>query len=418
MAIMLNSINPEVFNGNSAEFNGVERKRADIVTCGRLLMRERLGRDERSLRLTAKLNPNEFTAMLSDSESEEGKYSYAAVNRGFQRDLLLFCAERCCSISGEVAPTNMEEFRRNQRKFMSDSTFLKLLAGISTEIVTPMLPTVMSSGLGWLADMWTVPIGQTKELDIMSNDIFLFEDDSWGASRSKPVNTLYNKTVTLNPRLRTARASMKWYQLVANDADMGRIYNAIAAGTYSKITAMWVNRLVKLTNNTGAIPANMTFTNTSANWVTAAKRVAMVNGTRYRNVIALGDPNALTKALPSGVVNASTVNLDAALSTMLGVEWARYGFLGEYMGVNLMPIDNAVVPGTQNTSVVEMVPSDKVWLAPIGGYKPVAIGVEEGTPITIEMSPSDVADGSIDVVVSMSIDAVPVIASKLALINT
>ena len=64
--------------------------------------------------------------------------------------------------------------------------------------------------------MTTVPIGQTKELDIMSNDIFLFEDDSWGASRSKPANTLFNKSVTLNPRLRTARVSVKWYQLVGN----------------------------------------------------------------------------------------------------------------------------------------------------------------------------------------------------------
>lgn len=379
-------------------------------------MRERLGRDERVLMTAAQRSPMEFTAMLSDGE-EEKRRSYASVNRGLQHDLLLFCAERCCSISGETAPADMNEFRRNQRKFLSDSTFLKLLAGITTEIVTPMLPTVMSSGLGWLAEMHTVPLGQTKELDIMSNDIFLFEDDSWGASRSKPVNTLYNKTVTLNPRLRTARASAKWYQLVGNDADLGRFFNAIAAGWYSKFTAMWVQQMVKLSGNTAAIPANMTFTNTSANWVTAAKRVAMVNGTRYRNVIALGDASALTKALPSGVVNASTVNLDAALSTMLGVEWAKYGYLGEYMGINLMPIDNAIVPGTQNTTVVEMVPTDKIWLAPIGGYKPVAIGVEEGTPITIQLSPSETADGSIDMVVSMSIDAVPCIANKLALIN-
>lgn len=415
MPIMLNNINPDVYNSNSAEFNGVQRRRADIVTCGRLLMRERLGRDEKDLRTLAKLNPRSFTAMLADGE---GEGSYSVINRSFQHDLLLFCAERACSISGETAPTSMEEFRRNQRKYFNDSTFLKLMAGISTEIVTPMLPTVMSSGLGWLADMYPVEFGKTKELDIMSNDIFLFEDDSWGASRSKPVNTLYNKSVTLNPQLRTARASMKWYQLAANDADMGRLYNAIAAGWYSKITALWVKQLVALTSNTAAIPASMTFTNTSANWVTAAKKVSIVNGTRYRNVIAVGDPNALTKALPSGVVNASTVNLDAALSTMLGIEWTRYGFLGEYMGINLMPIDNAVVPGTQNTTVTEMVPSDKVWLLPVGGYKPIAIGIEDGTPIIIELTPSETADGSIDVVVSASIDAIPVIASKMALINT
>ena len=133
--------------------------------------------------------------------------------------------------------------------------------------------------------------------------------------------------------------------------------------------------------------------------------------------MALGRPSALTKALPSGVVNASTVNLDAALSTMLGVDWARYGFLGEYMGMNLMPIDTAIVPGTQNTTVVDIVPADKIWLVPAGGYKPVYIGMEEGTPIQLELTPDQTADMSIDVVVSMSIDCVPVLASRMAVIN-
>lgn len=413
MAIKLNSINPSVYDSASAEFSHAERERADIVTCGRLLMRERLGRDERALRALNK-QPDDFHAMLADGE---GMGSYAQTNRNLQRKLLLFVAKRMCAISGEIPPADMDEFRRNQRKFMSDRLFLKTLAGIVTEIVTPMLPTVMSSGLGWLGEMVSVPIGQTKELDILSNDIFVFEDDSWGASRSKPANTLYSKTVTLNPRLRTARVSIKWYQLVGNDADLGRFFNALAAGMYSKITALWVNTLVKMTGNTAYVPANMTFTNTSANWVTAGERVSVVNGTRYRNVIGIGRPSALTKALPSGVVNASTVNLDAALSTLLGMDWTRYGFLGEYMGINLMPIDTAVVPGTQNTSITDIVPADKIWLVAVGGYKPVFLGVEEGTPITLEMTPDQTADMSIDTVVSMSIDAVPVLANKMAVIN-
>lgn len=413
MSIKLNSINPAVYDQNAHEFTGVEKERAFLVTCGRLLMRERLGRDETKL-LLLQNKPSDFTAMLGDGKDGE---SYAQTNRNLQEKLLLFCAKRCCAISGEVPPADIAEFRKNQRKFMQDTTFLKLLAGIVQETITPMLPAVMSSGLGWLAESVNVPIGQTRELDIMSNDIFLFEEDSWGASRSKPANTLYNKSVTLNPRLRTARASMKWYQLIGNDADMGRFYNAIAAGMYSKITAMWSKELLAMSSNTAMIPANLNFTNTSANWVTAAEKVAMVNGTRYRNVIAVGRPSALTKALPSGVVNASTVNLDAALSTMLGVEWARYGFLGEYMGINLMPIDTAIVPGTQNTTLLDLVPANKIWLTAIGGYKPIYLGFEEGTPITLELTPDQTADMSIDVVVSMSIDVKSVAATKLALIN-
>ena len=82
-----------------------------------------------------------------------------------------------------------------------------------------------------------------------------------------------------------------------------------------------------------------------------------------------------------------------------------------------MPIDTAIVPGTTNTTAIDIVPADKIWLVPAGGYKPVYIGMEEGTPIQLELTPDQTADMSLDVVVSMSIDCVPVLASRMAVIN-
>lgn len=414
MAFNFNSVNSAIFNTGAPEFNGVERERAQLVTCGRLLMQEYNGTRYNAL-LALQKKGDEYTRILTD---QTGPKSYADTNRNLQHKLMLYCAKRCCSVSGETAPADYAEFHRNQRKFLSDSTFLKVLSGIVRDIITPVLPITMSTGLGWLAETVNVPLGQTYELDVMSNDVFVFEDDSWGASRSKPSNYLYSYPVTINPKLRTAKASVKWYQLVGNDADMGRIFNSIAAGMYSKITALWVDALTTATANTRFVPSNLQFTNSSANWVTAAKKVALANGGSYRNAIAVGDPSALTKALPSGVVNASSVNLDAALSTMLGIEWTKYGFLGEYMGINLMPIENALVPGTQNTTLTEIVPSDKIWLLAVNGYKPIYVGIEEGTPINVELDPSQTADMTIDIIVSMSIDAQPVFGSKIAVIST
>lgn len=413
MSIRFNSINPNIFNANSDEFNGVEKERSNIVTCGRLLMVERNGLDTNNLRKLENKNA-EYTPILTGAS---GAKSYAETNRNLQHKMLMYAAKRSCAMTGEIPPATFEDFQKNQRKFMSDSIFLKTLSGIIRDVVTPVLPITMSNALGWMAETVPVPLGQTYELDVMSNDVFVFEDDSWGASRSKPSNYLYSYPITLNPKLRTAKATIKWYQLVGNDADLGRFFNAIAAGMYSKITALWYNALASATANTFYVPTNMQFTNTSANWVTAAKRVALVNGTKYRNVIAVGDPSALTKALPSGVVNASTVNLDAALATMLGIDWTKYGYLGEYMGINLMPIENAIVPGTQNTSVTEIIPASTIWLMATTGYKPVYVGMEEGTPITVELDPSQTADMTIDILVSVSVDAVPVLASKMAVIT-
>ena len=94
MAIKLNSINPAVYDSAAKEFSNAERERADIVTCGRLLMRERLGRDERALRVMTK-QPDDFTAMLADGE---GQNSYSVTNRNLQKNLLLFCAKRVCRL--------------------------------------------------------------------------------------------------------------------------------------------------------------------------------------------------------------------------------------------------------------------------------------------------------------------------------
>ena len=408
MSIKFNSINMDRFNANSAEFNGVEKDRADIVTQGRLLMMERNGRDTNALRVLEK-KPTEYTAMLT----EQG---YAEMNRDTKERLFLYAAARTCSVSGEVAPADYQDFLKNQKKFMSDRTFLKVLAGIIRDIITPVLPITMSNALGYLAETVNVPLGETYELDVASNDIFAFEDDSWGASRSKPSNYLYTRTTTLNPTPRTCKVTIKWYQMVGNDTDLGRFFNSIAAGMVSKITALTMVQMANAVTD-GLIPSNLQFTNTSANWVTAAARVSALNGTGYYNTIAIGHPSALTKALPSGMINASSVNLDAALATMLGVEWARYGYLGEYMGVRMMPLVDAIVPGTQNTSMISLVPNDKVWMMASNGLKPVYIGMEDGTPIEIQLDPRETGDMTLDIITTMSIDAKAVFGSKLAQIT-
>lgn len=406
--INFNSINMDKFNANSAEFNGVEKERADIVTQGRLLMMERNGRDTNALRVLEK-KPTEYTAMLT----EQG---YAEMNKDTKERIMLYAAARACSVSGEIAPAEYGDFLKNQKKFMRDRDFLKVLSGIIRDIITPVLPITMSNALGYLAETVNVPLGETYELDVASNDIFAFEDDSWGASRSKPSNYLYTRTTTLNPTPRTCKVTIKWYQMVGNDTDLGRFFNSIAAGMVSKITALTMVQMANAVTS-GLIPSNLQFTNTSANWVTAAARVSALNGTGYYNTIAIGHPSALTKALPSGMINASSVNLDAALATMLGVEWARYGYLGEYMGVRMMPLVDAIVPGTQNTSMISLVPNDKVWMMASNGLKPVYIGMEDGTPIEIQLDPRETGDMTLDIITTMSIDAKAVFGSKLAQIT-
>lgn len=408
MSIKFNSIDTNCFNVNASEFKDVENQRREVVTQGRLLMLERNGRDTNAMRALEK-KPAEYTALLN----EQG---YANMNRDTKTKMVLYAAKRACAVSGEVAPSDYGTFLKEQKKFLSDPTFLKVMSGIIRDVVTPVLPVTMSNAMGFLAETVPVPVGETFELDVASNDIFAFEDDSHGAAKSKPSNYLYTKSTTLNPTPRTSRVTVKWYQLIGNDTDLGRFFNSLAAGMVSKVTALTMVQMANAVTN-GMIPANLQFTNTSANWVTAAARVAALNDGQYYNAIAIGHPSALTKALPSGMVNASSVNLDAALATMLGVEWARYGYLGEYMGVRMMPLVDSIVPGTQNTSMVSLVPNDKVWVLASNGLKPVYVGLEEGFPIDIKLEPRETGDMTLDITTTISIDAKAVFGSKVAQIT-
>lgn len=412
MAIKLNAVDQQIFNAHAREFNMENQERANLVTCGRLLMSEYGGKSYDSLR-TLNREPKEFESRLPAA----GENSYEQTNKNLREKLMLFCAKCACEQSREVPPADYGEFLRGSRRFLKNDVFLRVLSGIVTDIVTPLLPVTMSNALDWIADTYNVPLGKTYELDVASNDVFLFEDDSWGASRSKPSNYLYSYPITLNPRLKTAKATVKWYQLVGNDADLGRYFNSIAAGLYSKIMAMSIGAFTAAVAGDVFVPTALQFTNTSENWATAASRLAMVNGMRYRDIVAVGHPAALSQVLPSGNANASSINMDAALATMLGVEWARYGYIGEYMGVRLMPLADALVPGTQNTTIQGVLPTDEVWLIPSNTRRPIAVGMEEGTPITVELSPSETADMTIDILVSAAIDAQPVFSSKAAVIT-
>jgi hypothetical protein len=51
------------------------------------------------------------------------------------------------------------------------------------------------------------------------------------------------------------------------------------------------------------------------------------------------------------------------------------------------------------------------------GLKPVYIGMEDGTPIEIQLDPRETGDMTLDIITTMSIDAKAVFGSKLAQIT-
>jgi hypothetical protein len=339
---------------------------------------------------------------------------YSKVNEATRNKIMLFCAERADNIEGREKPEDYQAFLSRSRDYAKNPTFLRTLAGIVRDIVKPMLPYVVSNALDELAQMVNVPFGQTYEITVGSNDIFLFQDSSWGASRSVPENTLYDYPITLNPSPRSCSATAKWYQLVGNDADFGLWLNAIYAGLYSKIMALWNSAMTAAAANTFFVPSYLTFGSfTSANFNNAVELVSAVNHVPVSGLIAYGRRPVLAKALPTSTAQ------DAALTYMLGREWMDNGYMGTIQGVRSFALTNAMVPGTQNTTGGLVINDSKIYIAASkgNGYAPIYIGFEDGSPITLEMEPHETADMTLNVNVTASLDVKAVFGTKLAVIT-
>lgn len=405
--LSLNSVDQSCFRVAASETADNSKARADIVSEGRLLFWEHSRKGTNALRKASGEGILLDNARLNDTE-------YSNLNKLFQAEHLLYAANKACAVTGETAPDSFDAFKRMSQNFHNNTTFLKVLQGIYQEIVTPILPAVYSEAVDRFADVVEVGFGETHAISVGSNDIPVFQDSAWGAARSVPANRFYSKDITLNPQPKTAEIRAKWMQLVGNNMDFGRFFANITAGMYAKTMALWNQALTTAATGYTYIPSGLTGTFSNVNWVTIANKLAAVNNTTISNLFATGSMVALAKVLPTQVTGSSNVNMDAAIATLLGADYTRSGYLGEFMAVRLLPLMDAVIPGTQYSTVSTVLSANDIWMMSGNGRKPLTIAYNRDTPVSIEIEPERTASFELIFNLTMAIDSAAVFASKIA----
>lgn len=396
----LNSVSNEVFaiNGND--------QREDIVAKGRVLFYEHALKGKMAV-LSAKGQNTSVQRTMNDR-------GYKQLNEQFQRESLLYAAKLACASTGKKAPESWEEFKRNGGEYYGNARFYAVLQGIWQEVIIPILPAVYSEALSDFAETVEIELGQTYAVSIGSNDIPVFQDSSWGASRSVPRNRFYSRDYTLNPTPKSCWITSKWMQLVGTNMDFGVFFANMVAGLYAKTMGMWNEAMNTATEDTSLIPTNLNFTFNNQNWVKGANKIAALNNTTISDVFATGGTVALSKVLPNTVTGSTNVNMDAAIATLLGADYTKAGYLGQFMAVRLMPMRDVIIPGTQNTTVETMLSENDIWMLAGNGRKPLTIGYTSGTPISIEMDPTRTGDFEIGLNLTIALDSVATFASKIA----
>lgn len=402
--LSFNSISDDIF-----AVNGTNNDRDEIVAAGRAIAYDYAARGTNNLHKALGLAEN-AQRRISDSE-------YATLNKYFKENHFLFAAKIACLQNGTKAPEDFAEFKRLQANFRNNQTFLATLMGIYREVLTPIIPAVYSEAVGIFAETVTVGIGESYEVEISSGDIPIFQDSAWGAARSVPRNRFYSKTYTLVPQPRTCQINAKWSQLVGNNVDFGRFFANITAGIYSKTLALWNSTMRAALGNTALVPAGLQYTFNTPNWVTLANKISAMNNTPISNLVAIGGAVALSKVLPAQVTGSTNVNMDAAIATLLGADYTQTGYLGEFMGVRLMPITDAVVPNTQFGAVETVLDQSKIYMLAGNGYKPLTIAYNEDTPIQLEVDPSKAGDMELAINITISLDAIALFQSKVGIVT-
>ena len=408
--LSLNSIDQSVFLVTASEDADRSQTRADIIAEGRVLFYEHGRKGQMALakarNLAADVAPEQVTAK-----------QYAELNRQFQAEHLLYAATKACEATGETAPSTFEDFKRQAQRFYNNNLFLKVLQGIYQDIINPILPRVYSEAVDVFADVVEVGFGETAAISVNSSDIVCFQDSAWGASWSVPANRFYSKDITLNPQPKTAEIRIKWHQMVGNNVDFGAFFANITAGMYAKTMAMWNAVMVAAASDTTLVPSGLTYNFNSVNWVTLANKLAALNNTQISNLLAIGNAVALAKVLPITVTGSSNTSMDAAIATLLGADYVRSGYLGEFMAVRLLPLTDAVVPNTAYSSVTTILDPSKIWMMASNGRKPIQIAYNSATPISLSISAEETKSYELIFNLTTALDMAAVFASRLGVVN-
>lgn len=407
----LNSISNNLFayKTNSAEViklngaNGKERKlnRDEIISGCRLATLEYFGK----LAETDKENIVKFNSKLGDK--------YNSFQKGIWEDTILYCAALATKSVGLEPYTNMEQVRAD-RSLYKNETFWKALAYISQEVITPLFPEVIPSATERLID-WgaNTRLGESRIVEIESNDFFVFDDDSWGSVSSKPYQYLYKAQISITPKPYTAKTKIKWYQDIVG-GEAGRYFAAFMRGAYSKMYAVMISKFKTALGNAKYMPEAFKFDSYSPdNWNKALMLLEAVNGVGRNQLMALGNLSALSKVLPTTGTSAAA----AGIQGMIGDEWVRNGFLANVAGVDLIESSLGVVPGTQNSNPKFIGLDDKIYLMAKVGRAPMVGAMAEGSPITITFTPEETADMSIDISETIVFDIAAAFSSKMVEIS-
>lgn len=388
---------------STSVFEGTADERDKIIKAGRFLYASNMKRyfNDSAKRLRQDI-PFSGDAGISDIE-------YNTNASRWKKAFFGYCAKPVIENLGRTFRGTKEELL--DPYVFNDPQFMKNCAVVMSEILSPILPAVASDLLGTMMNIQTIPLNTTKEVTVKSNAIFKFDDTAWGV-RAQRAQYLYDKTITLNPKPKAARAVANWYEYIADEnRDIGDLFRAMSGGVESLFMGMFWNTFSMALANTDYIPSYLKANSYSPqNQAKLSKKLRAANGNMGARIGWFGEKDSLQGVIPSTAY--------AGLQEGLGEEWFKVGYLGMAVGDPMYEISHALKPNTVNTTgegITDDMGGMIIGLA-LNGDKPVE-GAIGGGNIIVEIEPMRQAMFQTEINVMIPIDIAPIFGSKIAVIE-
>ena len=384
-------------------------KRAELVSTGATLVLERGARWNNDTRVQSGRPAVDYgftTGSMTNFANKAAEW---------QDDLLYFCAKRVNDFAGK-------ETDRNDRNTFTkldlalNPSYMNLLSGIISEIMYTVTPTLVNDLVGEMASVSTVGKGKTLEVPVTSNAVFQWYDSAWTSLRSVPQHELWNGSITVNPKPKATRFRVNWYQAVSNGTGMVDTLAAVAGGYAAKLMETFSTAFLAAAANNRYLPAAFRATSyTDNNWVSLTQNVAAANRVGRDQLIALGDYAALRRITPQDAT------LAPAIMTLLGEEYFKNGYIATHDKVRLYEIERTVTPGTINTTMTSVWPTDTILIAARANraYAPMVMAFEEDADMRLNLTPGDdtLATGWFQGLAVASYDIAPAFASRIGVMT-
>lgn len=287
----------------------------------------------------------------------------------------------------------------------NDPIFKRTFAAVLAQIMTPVVPAMISTSFMDFADVANIGWGDTARFKVNSNDTFFVTRLAEGILHGS-VQRTYNNEITVNPEPYNIMTAVDWYQVAAGMFDLGEFVYKVGISYNAYITQMVIQAIgANITANAGTSYIVNGFS--TSTFVKLAEILRAANG--GAKIRAYGTLAALSNVIPSGTTNAN-------LQMGLGEEWARVGHLGTFMDVDLVRIPQILLPNTVNTTPLTGIPDSTIYLFAEGGYKPVKL-VFEGSALTTDIVPTEAPDKEMGISLTLRMGTTFIAASKYGAIT-